>query len=74
MSDDEVSSTSSVAARVPVAMAQGSRRRSGADLDPVCTNCLSQIDRLLSPPFVDNLGRFRYRLFCETLRVTDQEV
>ncbi|GAA5962574.1 hypothetical protein JCM3765_003735 [Sporobolomyces pararoseus] len=30
-----------------------------------------EIDRLLHPPFVDRNGNFNYRLFCETLRVTD---
>lgn len=35
---------------------------------------MDQIDRLLSPPFVTANGDFKYRLFCETLRVTDQEV
>jgi len=32
-----------------------------------------QVDRLLHPPFVDRNGNFNYRLFCETLRVTDGE-
>ncbi|KAK4056631.1 hypothetical protein OIO90_002479 [Microbotryomycetes sp. JL221] len=38
-------------------------------------NCMTdnEIDRLLSAPFVTSNGDFKYRLFCETLRVTDQE-
>ncbi|KAK4055545.1 hypothetical protein OIV83_000091 [Microbotryomycetes sp. JL201] len=37
--------------------------------------CMSEdeLNRLLSPPFVTATGDFKYRLFCETLRVTDQE-
>lgn len=32
-----------------------------------------QIKRLLDGPFTDRLGRFDYRAFCTTLRVTDVE-
>ncbi|GAA5927750.1 uncharacterized protein JCM15063_005984 [Sporobolomyces koalae] len=30
-----------------------------------------EVDRLLHAPFVDRHGNFNYRLFCETLRVTE---
>ncbi|KAM0788948.1 hypothetical protein ACM66B_003023 [Microbotryomycetes sp. NB124-2] len=38
-------------------------------------NCMTEdeVNRLLSPPFVTSSGDFKYRQFCETLRVTDQE-
>ncbi|ORY53384.1 hypothetical protein BCR35DRAFT_310518 [Leucosporidium creatinivorum] len=32
-----------------------------------------EIDRLLHGPFIDSQGNFKYREFCETLRVTEQQ-